>query len=167
MKKLVLDPKQVITLNDYPLYSYTVFKAYYKKCITDEDLAFIPVIHKNIVRKYFNTELSAIFREFETQNPAAVYFMLDGSHRTTALTLADRTIVSIVYETDEDICEAKKLVITGKVLQNGTLDHTLEENCRILHNYFTEKPYFMTVQQKTDKLIFDNLISAQELTSLA
>ena len=92
--------------------------------------------------------------------------MLDGSHRTTALTLAGRAIAVILYETNEDISEAKKLVVTGLILENGTLDHTLDENCEILHKYFNEKPYFMTVQQKTDKLIRDNLISPQAMPNL-
>ena len=89
--------------------------------------------------------------------------MLDGSHRTTALTLAGRAIAAIIYETDEDIIEARKLIVTGQILKNATLYYTLEENCEILHKHFREKPYFITVQQKTDKLIRDNFISPQNL----
>jgi hypothetical protein len=89
--------------------------------------------------------------------------MLDGSHRTTALSLAGRDIRAVIYETDEDIGEARKLVKTGQILFNATLDYTLEENCEILNKYFTEKPYFMTVQQKTDKLIRENYITPFKL----
>ena len=35
--------------------------------------------------------------------------MIDGSHRTTALTLADCKITTIIYEKDEDIIEAQKV----------------------------------------------------------
>ncbi len=167
MKITALNPNQIITLNDYPLYSHSVFRKYYSKCKNGEDLAFVPLISKDIVRKHFNAELSTIFREFEKQNSTALYFMLDGSHRTTALTLAGHTIAVIIYETDEDIIEARKLIVTGQILKNATLDYTLEENCEILHEHFKEQPYFMTVQQKTDKLIRDNFISPQELTGLA
>jgi hypothetical protein len=78
--------------------------------------------------------------------------MLDGSHRTTALNLACCKINIILYEKDSDIEEAKKLVTTGQILQNSTLEHSLEENCEILNRRFKEKPYFMTVEQKTEKM---------------
>jgi len=47
-----------------------------------------------------------------------------------------------------DIGEARGSVATGQILENGRLDHTVEEKCEILSKYFVEKPYFMTVQQK-------------------
>ena len=136
MKTIALNPNQIITLNDYPLYSNSVMSKYFDKSMTGEDLPFVPIVSKDIVRIYFKADLSKIFREFEKRNPAAKYFMLDGSHRTTASTLAGRNIKAIVYETDSDIDEAQKLVITGQILENGTLYHTLEENCEILYNYF-------------------------------
>ena len=79
--------------------------------------------------------------------------MLDGSHRTTAVTLTGHKIRAIIYEKDEDIIEAKKLVATGQVREDDILDHTLEENCKILNRHFREKPYFMTVEQKTQKMV--------------
>lgn len=152
MKTLELNPNQIITLNDYPVYSDSVLSEYYKKCKLGEDVPFVPVIRKEIARKYLDSNLLEEFERFERRNPVAEYFMLDGSHRTTALTLAGRKITAIVYETDSDIKEAKKLVATGQILQNDTLEHSLEENCGILNRHFREKPYFMTVEQKTEKM---------------
>ena len=166
MQTIELNPNQIITLNDFPLYSNSVLSRYFDKCMTGEDLPFVPIVSKDIVRIYFKADLSKKFREFEKRNPAAKYFVLDGSHRTTALTLAGHNIKAIVDETDRDINEARKLVIKGQILENATLNHTLEENCEILYNYFKEKPYFMTVQQKTDKMIRENFISPPELISL-
>jgi hypothetical protein len=54
------------------------------------------------------------------------------------------------------------LVETGKILRNATLDHTVEENCEILLEHFKEKPYFMTVQQKTDRMVEERLVSPPE-----
>ena len=125
---------------------------YYTKCKLGKNVPFVPVIRKEIVRKYLDSRLHKEFERFEHQNPVAEYFMLDGSHRTTALTLAGCKISAIVYETDSDIKEAKKLVATGQILQNDTLDHSLEENCKILNRHFREKPYFMTVKQKSEKM---------------
>ena len=147
-----LDPNQIITLNDYPVHSDSVLGEYYKKCKLGEDVPFVPVIRKEIVRKYLDSRLLEEFERFEHQNSVAEYFMLDGSHRTTALTLAGCKISAIVYETDSDIEEAKKLVATGQILQNDTLEHSLQENCEILNKHFREKPYFMTVEQKSEKM---------------
>ena len=152
MKTIELNPNQIITLNDYPVHSDSVLSEYYKKCKLGEDVPFVPVIRKEIVRKYLDSNLLEEFERFEHQNPIAEYFMLDGSHRTTALTLAGCKITAIVYETDSDIKEAKRLVATGQILQNDTLKHSLEENCEILNRHFIEKPYFMTVEQKSEKM---------------
>jgi len=165
VKTTELRPNQIITLNDYPLYSNDVFDEYLDRCKRGEGLALVPVISKDAVRGCFGAELSKIFGEFEVQNPAAEYFMLDGSHRTTALTVAGRSIAVAIYEADLDIREARDLVATGRILENGTLDLTVEENCEVLGRYFSEKPTFMTVQQKADKLIQDNYISPKALTS--
>ncbi|MBU0459764.1 MAG: hypothetical protein KJ771_03065 [Nanoarchaeota archaeon] len=152
MKTLELNPNQIITLNDYPVHSDSVLSEYYKKCKLGEDVPFVPVIRKDVVRKYLDSNLLEEFKRFEHKNPVAEYFMLDGSHRTTALTLAGCKISAIVYETDPDIEEAKRLVATGQILQNDTLEHSLEENCEILNRHFREKSYFMTVEQKSEKM---------------
>jgi len=152
MKTIELTPNQIITLNDYPVYSDSVLSEYFTKCKLGEEVPFVPVIRKEVVRKYFDDKLLEEFNRFEHQNPVAEYFMLDGSHRTTALTLAGCKITAIIYETDSDIEEAKKLVATGQILQNGTLDDSLIENCEELNRHFREKPYFMTVEQKTEKM---------------
>jgi hypothetical protein len=107
MKTMELNPNQIITLNDYPVYSDSVLSEYYKKCKLGEDVPFVPVIRKEIVRKYLDSNLLEEFERFEHQSPVAEYFMLDGSHRTTALTLAGCKISTIIYETDSDIEEAK------------------------------------------------------------
>ena len=81
-------------------------------------------------------------------------------------TLSCRSIAAVLYETDMDIGEARGSVATGQILENGRLDHTVEEKCEILSKYFVEKPYFMAVQQKADKLIRENQLPLQELTNL-
>jgi len=121
-------------------------------------MALVPVIRKDLVRKHFSYELLKEFERFEAINPLAEYFMLDGSHRTTALTLTDCKIPIIIYETDKDIEKAKRLVKLGQVLKNATLDMTLEENCETLNQHFKGKSYFMTVEQKTQRMVNENII---------
>ena len=159
MKTITLTPHQMITLNDYPIYSVETLRMYFSRCQNGQTLPLVPVIRKAIVRQYFTLELSEELASFEQANPLATYFMLDGSHRTTALALTGRDIDVIVYAADADIAEARGLVDTGRVLNNATLVHSLAENCMILRQHFQERAYFMTVQQKTEKLIRDNYIA--------
>ena len=136
-----------------------MLRLYYSRCLNGQELPLVPVIHKAIVHSYFPPDLSKKLAAFERVNPSATYFMLDGSHRTTALTLTGHKITVIIYATDTDIAEARKLVVTGQVLDNGTLTHSLAENCVILRQHFQKKPYFMTVHHKTEKLIRDRYIA--------
>ncbi len=131
-----LAPEQIITLNDYPVHSDSVLTKYFAKCKSGKEIPFVPVIRKDTVRKYFDDKLLEEFEIFEHQNPVAEYFMLDGSHRTTALALTGRKIRVVIYQTDSDIIEAKKLVATGQILESGTLEYSLEENCEELYRHF-------------------------------
>ena len=166
MKIINLDAKQIITLNDYPVHSNTVLSEYFLKCKKGEELPFVPVIKKDLVKKYFAGELLKNFESFEKANPLAEYFILDGSHRTTALSLLERKITAIIYQTDLDIEKAKELIKTGEVLDNATLKHSLEENCKILNNHFKEKAYFMIVEQKTEKMKQENKLPAEMMEVL-
>ncbi|MBN1873307.1 MAG: hypothetical protein JXA33_03685 [Anaerolineae bacterium] len=159
IKTTTLTPHQIITLNDYPIYNAEMLRLYFYRCLSGQALPLVPVIRKAIVRQYFTPELARELEAFERINPLATYFMLDGSHRTTALTLTGHKINVIVYATDANIAEARRLVVTGQVLDNGTLAHSLAENCVILRQHFQERTYFMTVQHKTEKLIRDNYIA--------
>jgi hypothetical protein len=159
MRATTLSPHQLITLNDYPVYSTETLHLYIDSCLSGESLPLVPVIHKNIVRRHFAPELVQELESFEQANPLAVYFMLDGSHRTTALTLTGRDIAVAIYEEDADIREAHALVGTGQILSNATLEHTLVENCAILNSHFQTRPYFMTVHQKTAKMIREGYIA--------
>lgn len=158
IKTIKLASERIITLNDYPLYDTTAFKNYVDKSRRGESLPFIPVIQKETVKKYFKGALLEEFEFFEHKHPQVGYFMLDGSHRTTALTFTNRPIAAVVYTNDTDIVSAKNLIPSGQILGSGTLSHSFSENCEILNHHFTEKPYFMTVKEKTDKMIAEGFL---------
>jgi len=119
MKTLELTHNQIITLNDYPVHSDRVLSEYFSKCKLGEKVPFVPVIRKDIIRKYFNNKLLEEFEKFERENPVAEYFMLDGSHRTTALTLAGCRITAIIYETDADIKKREVWLQQDKFFKMG------------------------------------------------
>ena len=163
MKIIDLLPSQIITLNDYPVHSASALIDYFSRCKLGESMPFVPVIRKDIVRKDFDDQLLEEFERYEHQNTVAEYFMLDGSHRTTALTLAGCKIKAIIYGTDSDIADARKLVLTNQILKSETLGHSLEENCKILYRHFKEKPYFMNVGQKMEKMKMDKKLPLEIL----
>ena len=103
-------------------------------------------------------QLGEKFEKFEKENPKAKYFMIDGTHRTTALTLSDCKITVILYEKDVDIVEAKELVDTGEISENATLYYSLVKNCKILNKHFNVRPYFMTVEQKTQRMVKEKVL---------
>ncbi|MBT5021556.1 hypothetical protein HOK51_09905 [Candidatus Woesearchaeota archaeon] len=159
MNIIEIKPNQLITLNDYPVHRADKLESYFNKCRQGSELALIPVIKKEIAKKYLDPELREEFEQFEKENPFAEYFMLDGSHRTTALNLTHHNIQIIIYETDEDIIRAKEMMSSGKVLENDTLNHNLEENCKMLNKHFKQKKSFMTVEEKTKRMVEEQLVS--------
>ncbi len=158
LETVELAPDEIITLNDYPLYDMSVFRAYVDKSSRGENLPLVPVIEKDLVKKYINDSLLQKLKLFEQTHPQARYFMLDGSHRTTALTRAGRTISAVVYRSDNDIAIARDTASTGQILKSGTLDLSFAENCQVLDKHFTEKTYFMTVKEKTNKMAIEGLL---------
>ncbi|MFT4308836.1 MAG: hypothetical protein ACMXYM_05735 [Candidatus Woesearchaeota archaeon] len=93
-----LDPDEIITLNDYPLYDTDAFESYVRMIRSEEAVPYVPLIPASCVP--FEGLLADRFDAFARKHPRAQYVMLDGSHRTTAFTLADRPIPSVVYHAD-------------------------------------------------------------------
>jgi predicted solute-binding protein len=158
MKTKNIEPNEIITLNDYPIYSPKDLKKYYNKCINNKPIPLIPVIMKALVKKYLDKKLLKILKDFEKENSSVKYFMLDGTHRTTALTLANKKIPIIIYEKDEDIKEAKQMIKSGEISENATLFYNIIKNCEILNKHFNVRPYFMTVKQKTEKMVKEKVL---------
>ena len=92
MERKKLNPNQIVTLNDYPVYNEQILKIYFRIFQKGQSKIMppCPVIHKSIgvpiikgrgakIRKYNN-----LLIEFLEQHPQAEYFLLDGTHKTTA-----------------------------------------------------------------------------------
>lgn len=160
MKKKVLRSEQIITLNDYPVRNMQILKIYFR--IFQKGQGKIvppcPVIHKSIgiplikgegikIKKY-----NALLMRFLEQNPQAEYFLLDGTHKTTAATLSRNKIPVMVFRRDKDIRDAKKLVKSGEIISLTTGD-TIKEVLEILKKHFLKTMIFQTVADKTRKMV--------------
>ncbi|PIN69640.1 hypothetical protein COV93_04670 [Candidatus Woesearchaeota archaeon CG11_big_fil_rev_8_21_14_0_20_43_8] len=148
MKIEKLKPDQIITLNDFPVHSMSFLENYVLLYKSKKKIAYVPVVHRDIVLKHLDGRLNDIYEGFQREHPNAEYFMLDGSHRTTAAALTRNNIEAVVFETDEDIKEAK----IEKISENPILDRSLEENCKILNAHFEKNSHYETVLEKADRM---------------
>ncbi|MEN9626610.1 MAG: hypothetical protein RL557_938 [archaeon] len=159
MKIKELKPNQIVTLNDYPLHNVHVLKIFFKifKEGYGKMIPPCPVIDKELVVHSFDNKLKIMFNRFEDKNPQAHYLLLDGSHKTTAATITGNKIKAMIFESDKDVEEAKKLAEIGELF-NFTLPSTLKENINILKDHFKKKNEFQTVEEKTKKMIEEKKI---------
>ena len=159
MQSKKLSPNQIITLNDFPLHNEhflkIFFRIYQKKC--GKIIPPVPVMHKDLVMPHFDAKLKKVFESFSKKNSESIYFMLDGSHRTTAANLTNNKINVIILSNESDIKEAKELAKIGELFHfflkddiNGIIDDLLA--------HFRKKSYFQTVQQKTNKMVNQKII---------
>lgn len=159
MKLKKINPNEIITLNDFPVHNLHILKIFFH--IYEKGHGAIippcPVISKGKVLNYFDTELRNIFKKFEKRNPRAHYFLLDGSHKTTAANLTHNKIKVAVFENEEDIKEARALVEAG-ALFSLTVGKTMKENYLILNKHFRKNKNFQTVEEKTERMVLKKVI---------
>ena len=159
MKLKELHPNQIITLNDFPVYNEHILKIFFK--IFKEGYAKIippcPVMHKSLVIPKLGEKLNIKFKEFEKNHPKAEYFLLDGSHKSTAANLTGNNIKVMIFENNRDIREAKGLVTAGELFSLRAGD-TIQQNAYDLKEHFTNHKGFQTVEEKTKKMIKEKVI---------
>jgi hypothetical protein len=151
-----LDPDQIITLNDYPLYDMDSYRRYELMIRSGEVLPLVPVIPCEFVR--FEGAIAQLFEEFSRSHPRARFFMVDGSHRTTALTLANKPIKVIVFRSDDNIRSARAMLASGRTRPNTSLDLSFEQNVDELIEHFEHERRFMTVREKSERLVHDGFV---------
>ena len=154
MKSVYLLPSQIITLNDFPLHDEHVLKIYFRiyEKNAGKIIPPVPVMHKDYVVPCFSEKLKKVFNDFHKNNPGADYFMLDGSHRTTAAALSKCRIKAIILSNETDVKEAERLVKTGELF-HFYLEKTIDGIIKELVNHFRKKMFFQTVEQKTRMMI--------------
>ncbi len=159
MKQITLKPDQILTLNDFPVHNLHVLKMYFK--IFKEGYGKIippcPVINKKLIKPFLKKEVKEMLEKFEKDNLEVEYFLLDGSHKTSAAALTHQKIKVMVFETDKDIKEAKQLVETGDLL-SLSVEPTIKENIKFFNKHFKKKIGFYTVKQKALRMIKEKVI---------
>ncbi len=159
MQMAKLSPNQIITLNDFPVHNEHVlkifFKIYQNKC--GKIVPPVPIMHKNLVLTYLHGNMKNKSNEFYKRNPNCNYFMLDGSHRTTAATLTKKKIKVMVLQHGQDVQKARKMVETGELF-HFYLKDTIEDIVKELIAHFRKTGFFQTVEQKTKRMVIEKVI---------
>jgi hypothetical protein len=161
MKNKLLHPNQIITLRDYPLFNEHILRIYFRVFVKNQGkiLPPCPVIHrssgipfvseKNIKSKKYNLLLS----KFLGEHPTAEYFLLDGSHKTTAATLSKKLIPVVVIEQNKDFAETKKLIKKGEFFGWYSIENSIKETLKVLAKHHFGCNKFLTVEDKSKLLV--------------
>jgi len=159
MKSVEIQPAEVITTRDFPVHSMEVLAKYFDmyRNGSENSLPPVPLMNINFFLPYFSEPELTLLLEFLSQNPDVSYFLLNGSHRTTAANLTRKFIRGMVLVAVEDIQIAREIKSNGKPYQHRLQD-TIEENIRDLISHFRGTNIFQTVQQKTDKMVKQRVI---------
>ena len=80
------------------------------------------------------------------------YLIVDGSHKTTALTLTHKKIHSVILETDRDIKEVKELIKTGEIFGINKIN-SIKKELIILAKHFEDAKFFESVDDKTKRMV--------------
>lgn len=155
-----LSPLKLITTRDFPVHNAKVLDEYFAlyRSGKGHELPPVPLVHRNHIMGHFVDADFKLFLEYIKQNPEAEYFLLNGSHRTTAASLTRSLIKCAILETDDDITECRQITFNGKPYEH-LLEDTLQENIQGVTNHFRGTRIFETVQQKTDRMVIARVLS--------
>lgn len=161
MKYKLLRPNQIITLRDYPLYNEHILRIYFRIFLKKQGKIMppCPVIHKSLGIPFIDSrdakskKYNALLRSFLEKNPRAEFFLLDGSHKTTAATLSKKLVPVVVIERDKDFVEAKKLIKSGEFFGWYSVENSIKEALNVLAKHHFGACGFLTVEDKTKLLV--------------
>jgi len=165
MKIKKLNPNEILTTRDFPVHSINTLKIYFKICKDNLEkiLPPTPVIPfsvglplstgKDKKSKEYNKKI----KEYIKKNKKLKYFLVDGSHKTTALTLTHKKIHAMILKTDKDIFEVQHLIKIGEVFgiyKIKTIKGELKEKA----GHFKKARFFESVEDKTNRMVKEKVI---------
>ncbi|MEK7528860.1 MAG: hypothetical protein AAB592_03755 [Patescibacteria group bacterium] len=164
MRSVDVHPEEVITTRDFPVHNAEVLERYSAMLRDGDDQGIppVPLVEVELFLPHFDEPEITLLREFLIEHPDVKYFLLNGSHRTTAANLTRRAIRAVVLEALGDIVTARRMTFNGVPYEHGLLD-TIDANIRDLVVHFRGTKAFQTVQEKTAKMVEERAIPARAL----
>lgn len=162
MKIKKLKPEEIMTTRDFPVHNLHILKVYFKICKegAQELLPPTPVIPFSVGLPLLSKGLEKYnqrIKDYLKKNNRVKYIMLDGSHKTTALTLTHKKIHVVILEDDKDIKEVRELIKTGEIFGINKLS-TIKEELGILVKHFKNAKFFESVEDKTNRMVKKRVI---------
>ena len=123
-----------------------------------------PVIHKNKVIHLMSRKFKKYTRfinqliTFLDANPKIEYFLIDGSHKTSAATLTHKPISVVVIENNDDLKASKKLIESGEILGWYKPPKTIDNIVMDLVKHHSTSKNFLTVEDKVNRMIKDRIL---------
>lgn len=160
-----VEPNEIMTTKDFPVHNSDILKIYFKICKEgmQEILPPTPVIpfsvglpllkEKSKEAKRYNQRV----KEYLKNNSNLKYLMVDGSHKTTALTLAHKKIHVMILETDSDVEEVKDLIRAGEIFGINKISR-IKEELSVLAKHFKNAKFFESVEDKTIRMVKERVI---------
>lgn len=182
MKKIILQPNQLIVPGEGGVSNYDILNIYFRVFSNGQGKILPPTIavHKEIANivflpeEYKDEELWQR-RNYENFNRilnsnygvGAEYFLLDGNHRTIAATLTNNPIIALEMQEDEDIQKVKTMVEKGELFNwtisgdslkkicNNLKEHLYEYFINNVEGFYCKEIYNfpLTVKDRIDKLV--------------
>lgn len=165
MKIKNLNADEILTTMDFPVYSINTLKIYFKVCRENLEkiLPPTPVVpfsvglplskRKDKKSKEYNKRI----REYLRKNKKVKYLMVDGSHKTTVLTLTGKKIRAMILKTDKDISEVQDLISVGEIFgiyKLESISGEMEDKAK----HFRNAEFFETVEDKTKRMVKEKVI---------
>ena len=165
MKIKYLNPNEILTTTDFPVHNLNTLKIYFKICKdgVENILPPTPVIPFSVGLPLLsgNDEKSRDYnkriKEFLKRNKEIKYLMLDGSHKTTALTLNHKKIYSMILKTDKDMEEVQSLIDIGEIFGIYKLK-PIKESLDEMAKHFKKASFFESVEDKTKRMVKEKVI---------
>jgi hypothetical protein len=165
MKIKNLKPNEIMTTKDFPVHNPHVLKIYFRICKKghQEILPPTPVIPLSLglplldEKSKKSREYNKKIKEFLKANKKIKYLMVDGSHKTTALTITHNLIHSMILKTNEDIREVKDLIKSGEIFgiyKIKSIKGELKEKAE----HFKNAKFFESVEDKTKRMVKEKVI---------
>ncbi len=164
-------PSEILTTLDFPVHNEHILKIYFKICQHDHMiLPPTPVIPFSIGLPLLKTKTEKAkkynkkIKTFLNDHPKIKYLMVDGSHKTTALTLTHNHIRVALLKKDAHVKEFKLLEETGEIFSLSHSKYTIESALTDMAEHLQEGIFFETVEDKSQRMVKEKVIPKYMIT---
>ena len=142
-----LKPTEILTTKDFPVHNLNTLKIYFKICKEGHQkiLPPTPVIPLSIGLPLLKSKdkKSRAYNQrlinWLDKNKNIKYMLVDGNHKTTALTLAHKKIHAMILTTNKDIKEVQALIKKGEIFGIYKIESIEKELGNMAKHFSTAK----------------------------